>query len=172
MQQTLERLGVLGPSTVMVDGSGLSTRNRVSARTLLRALAKSRESFAFGPELIAALPLAEVDGTLEKRAAGSKGHLRAKTGLLSDARVTSLSGYAELADGELVVFSIIVNGFGQGARAAMDGVDAFVAELLRHGGETLGSGGGASAGIVGRGEVGWLGGHDREAERDSLAPAS
>lgn len=140
MVQTLEQLEVPGAGTVIVDGSGLSTRNRISARTLHRALAAARTSFAFGPELMTSLPLAAADGTLEKRAGGVRGRVRAKTGLLSDARVTSLSGIAELADGEIVLFAIIVNGFQHGARAAMDGVDAFVAELVRHGGE----GGGAS----------------------------
>ena len=48
--------------------------------------------------------------------------------------MTSLSGFAELADGEIALFAIVVNGYGQGARAAMDGVDAFVAELIKHGG--------------------------------------
>ena len=132
MEQTLSRLGVLGPGTHIVDGSGLSTRNRVSARSLNAALTVGGRAFAFGPELVAALPRAADDGTLEKRARKSKGRVRAKTGLLSDARVTSLSGYAELADGEIAVFSIVVNAYANGARAAMDGVDAFVAELIKH----------------------------------------
>ena len=164
MEQSLDKMGVLGPGTVMVDGSGLSTRNRVSARTLHQALAVSRASFAFGPELLASLPLAEADGTLEKRAAGLRGRVRAKTGLLSDARVTSLSGYAELPDGELVLFAVIVNGFGKGSRAAMDGVDAFVAEMLRHGGEVIEATPSQPASAVRRNGAEWLGAQEREAE--------
>ncbi len=169
MQAALDEMGVLGAGTVLVDGSGLSTRNRVSARTLHRALVASRASFAFGPEMLASLPLAQADGTLEKRAAGLRGRVRAKTGLLSDARVTSLSGYAELADGELAIFAVIVNGYKNGARAAMDGVDAFVAELVRHGAEVGGDEGAVpQAADAGRGL--WLGAHEREAE--GLPPAS
>jgi D-alanyl-D-alanine carboxypeptidase/D-alanyl-D-alanine-endopeptidase (penicillin-binding protein 4) len=133
MDQSLSRLGVIGPGTRIVDGSGLSTSNRVSARSFEAALALARHSFAYGPEMMSAFPLAAADGTLEKRAQGLEGRVRAKTGLLSDARVTSLSGYAQLADGELAIFSVIVNDFQKGARAAMDGVDAFVGELVKHG---------------------------------------
>jgi len=172
MEQSLDGLGVLGPGTTLVDGSGLSTRNRVSARTLHRALETSRSSFAFGPELLASLPLAQADGTLEKRAAGLRGRVRAKTGLLSDARVTSLSGYAEVADGELVLFAVIVNGYGKGARAAMDGVDAFIAELLRHGGRTWDASGPKGVGQTSPGGTHWLGAApERAQDLDEAAAA-
>ncbi len=172
MEQSLEKMGVLGPGTTIVDGSGLSTRNRVSARTIHSALAAARASFAFGPELLASFPLAEADGTLEKRARGLRGRVRAKTGLLSDARVTSLSGYAELADGELVLFSIIVNGYAKGARPAMDGVDGFVAELLRHGGDTAGSATATRAKATRGVASDWLGALPQERDEDGFSPAS
>lgn len=169
MEQTLRRLDVLAPGTRIVDGSGLSTNNRVTARSLAAALSRARRSFAYGPELLSAFPLASADGTLEKRARDAKGRVRAKTGLLSDARVTSLSGYAELADGELVHFAVIVNDFRKGARAAMDGVDAFVAEMLKHGAAigalTAPVGGDAGAAGV------WSGDQEREASV-TFAPAS
>ena len=76
------------------------------------------------------MPIAEVDGTLEKRMRGSKGRVRAKTGLLSDAKVTALSGYAERADGEVLIFSILVNGHSGGSAGAMDAVDELAATLL------------------------------------------
>jgi D-alanyl-D-alanine carboxypeptidase len=53
--------------------------------------------------------------------------VRAKTGLLT--RVTALSGFAELADGTQVVFSLIANGFRGDAERAMDAVDGFVSAL-------------------------------------------
>jgi D-alanyl-D-alanine carboxypeptidase/D-alanyl-D-alanine-endopeptidase (penicillin-binding protein 4) len=116
---------------VVVDGSGLSPRSRVSPRSLVAALRGGSEAFRFGPELVAALPIAGRDGTLERRAREALDDVRAKTGLLSDQRTTSLSGFAELADGEIAVFSILVNGYKGGTSAAMDAVDAWVAQLTR-----------------------------------------
>jgi D-alanyl-D-alanine carboxypeptidase len=53
--------------------------------------------------------------------------VRAKTGLLT--RITALSGFAELADGTQVVFSLIVNGYRSSDERAMDAVDGFVSAL-------------------------------------------
>ena len=76
------------------------------------------------------MPIAERDGTLEKRLKGRAGRIRAKTGLLADAASTSLSGYAERDDGETLIFSIVVNGFTGGAGRAMDSVDRLAGALL------------------------------------------
>lgn len=123
-------LGAMGlplEGLVLVDGSGLSYENRVTPRLLVAALRAAFNDFAFGPEFQAALPIASADGTLEERAEGTPGRVRAKTGLLT--RVTGLSGFALRGDGERVAFSILVNGFRGSARGAMDAVDRF-AELL------------------------------------------
>lgn len=128
MRERLATLGLDPASFTLVDGSGLSTHNRVTSRILVQALQKARSSFAVGPELVAALPIAARDGTLEKRADAAGERVRAKTGLLD--RVTGLSGYAELSDGTDVVFSILVNGYRAGDDAAMDAVDGFVAALV------------------------------------------
>lgn len=130
LRRELARHGVdLGEAT-LVDGSGLSLQNRVTPRTLVRALRVGRESFRIGPEFVASLPIAEMDGTLEERLRGGPGRIRAKTGLLSDAAVTALSGYAERADGEVLIFSILVNGHSGGSGAAMDAVDRLAEALL------------------------------------------
>jgi D-alanyl-D-alanine carboxypeptidase/D-alanyl-D-alanine-endopeptidase (penicillin-binding protein 4) len=123
----LGRLEIDLAGLLMVDGSGLSYQNRVTPRTLVSALRMAESSFAFGPEFVAALPIAAADGTLEKRTEGAAGRVRAKTGLLT--RVTSLSGYAMSADGQPLVFSILVNGFTGSDEAAMDAVDHIASEL-------------------------------------------
>ena len=128
VRRELETLGLPVAGATLVDGSGLSYENRVSPRLFVEALRTADRSFRFGPEFVSALPIGAADGTLEKRAEGVGAALRAKTGLLT--RVTGLSGYARLADGRVVVFSILVNGFRGSADSAMDGVDQFVAELV------------------------------------------
>ena len=91
MRAQLGAIGVNLGDANLVDGSGLSVQNRITPRAFVNALTVARESFEFGPEFVAAMPIAEVDGTLKKRMRGSKGRVRAKTGLLSDAKVTALS---------------------------------------------------------------------------------
>ncbi|MHA7840201.1 MAG: D-alanyl-D-alanine carboxypeptidase, partial [bacterium] len=82
------------------------------------------------PEFMASMPIADRDGTLEERLPGGTGRIRAKTGLLSDASVTALSGYAERADGETLLFSILVNGHSGGSGAAMEAVDRIAQTLI------------------------------------------
>jgi D-alanyl-D-alanine carboxypeptidase/D-alanyl-D-alanine-endopeptidase (penicillin-binding protein 4) len=128
MRRELAGLGLAVDHLSFVDGSGLSYANRVAPRSLVEALLLGERSFRFGPEFVAALPIAAADGTLEERAEGAAHSVRAKTGLLT--RVTGLSGYARLPDGRVAVFSILANGYRDGAQAALDGVDGFVAELV------------------------------------------
>ncbi|MCP4903655.1 MAG: D-alanyl-D-alanine carboxypeptidase/D-alanyl-D-alanine-endopeptidase [bacterium] len=126
----LGRLGIDLTDARLVDGSGLSIQNRLTPRMLVAALAIGRSSFRMGAEFVASMPIAELDGTLETRLRGGRGRIRAKTGLLSDASVTSLSGYAERADGETLIFSILVNGHSGGSAAAIDAVDRVAHALL------------------------------------------
>jgi D-alanyl-D-alanine carboxypeptidase/D-alanyl-D-alanine-endopeptidase (penicillin-binding protein 4) len=128
LRQELARLGLDTGGIVIADGSGLSYENRIAPRNLVAALRLASGSFRFGPEFVAALPIASEDGTLEDRADGAADAVRAKTGLLT--RVTALSGFAHLADGTEAVFSIITNGYRGDAERAMAALDGFVAELV------------------------------------------
>ena len=129
LRRTFESMGVFLDGSRFVDGSGLSYENRISPRTLVEALSAARRSFHYGPELIAALPIAGQDGTLARRTKQSRGRVRAKTGLLT--RVTGLSGYAWTDDGEELVFSILVNGYRGSDEEAMAAVDGFAEALTR-----------------------------------------
>jgi D-alanyl-D-alanine carboxypeptidase/D-alanyl-D-alanine-endopeptidase (penicillin-binding protein 4) len=124
----LESLGLDLKGLRIVDGSGLSYRDKLTPRALVDALRIAWSSFRIGPELTSALPIANGDGTLEKRMGEAPGRARAKTGLLS--RVTSLSGFAELADGETAVFSVLTNGYRGSDEEAMKALDHFVAVLV------------------------------------------
>jgi len=119
--------GLSTEGMTLADGSGLSHDNRVTARQMVSALRLADASFRFGPEFVGSLPIGAGDGTLAKRASDSASAVRAKTGLLTG--VTALSGFAELADGNQVVFSVIVNGFRSSAERAVDAVDGFVSAL-------------------------------------------
>ncbi len=130
LRKELGKLGVDLSNATIVDGSGLSLQNRVTPRTFVGALRLGLDSFQLGPEFVASMPIAERDGTLEKRLQGGAGRIRAKTGLIGDAAVTSLSGYVERADGETLIFSILVNGYSGSSGVAIDAVDRLARTLL------------------------------------------
>jgi D-alanyl-D-alanine carboxypeptidase/D-alanyl-D-alanine-endopeptidase (penicillin-binding protein 4) len=108
--ETLAQLGVVTDRLQVSDGSGLSRRNFLTARLvvdLLQALALPTHAEAFK----ASLPIAGVDGTLERRLVDGActGRVRAKTGTLSHAR--ALSGYITTRSGRTVTFSVIANNY-------------------------------------------------------------
>jgi D-alanyl-D-alanine carboxypeptidase/D-alanyl-D-alanine-endopeptidase (penicillin-binding protein 4) len=108
VRQFLTQAGINPAGLVMLDGSGLSRADLVTADTTLQLLTymnRHRFSVAFRD----ALPVAGLDGTLRNRMKGTpaQGNVRAKTGTLGTA--TSLSGYVLSAAGERLVFSLMVN---------------------------------------------------------------
>jgi D-alanyl-D-alanine carboxypeptidase/D-alanyl-D-alanine-endopeptidase (penicillin-binding protein 4) len=129
LEARLAALGVPLAGATLVDGSGLSRANRVSARMLVEALRRGEASFVAGPELLAALPIAALDGTLARRAAAARARVRAKTGSLDG--VTSLAGFARTEGGRDLVFAVLVNGYRNGDRAAADAMDGVAAALVR-----------------------------------------
>jgi D-alanyl-D-alanine carboxypeptidase/D-alanyl-D-alanine-endopeptidase (penicillin-binding protein 4) len=75
------------------------------------------------------LPVAGVDGTLERRLrrTAATGRLWAKTGSLN--RVRALSGYATTAEGRSLIVVLLVNNFpgtGAAADAALDRIAAVI----------------------------------------------
>jgi serine-type D-Ala-D-Ala carboxypeptidase/endopeptidase (penicillin-binding protein 4) len=129
LRARLTALGVELGDTRIVDGSGLSRTNRVSARVLVETLRRGEAAFETGPELLAGLPIAALDGTLERRAEGARGRVRAKTGSLDG--VTSLAGFARSERGRELVFAVIVNGVRHGDAAASAAMDGVAAALVR-----------------------------------------
>lgn len=94
---------------VILDGSGLSRYNLLSPHQIVQLLKWTYETFKMGSEFEASLPIAGVDGTLQSRLLQAKGKVRAKTGSMTG--VTGISGYALTKDGEVLAFSILINGF-------------------------------------------------------------
>jgi D-alanyl-D-alanine carboxypeptidase/D-alanyl-D-alanine-endopeptidase (penicillin-binding protein 4) len=104
----LASAGVDPSRVVMLDGSGLSRADLVTADATVRLLTYMNSHRA-GTVFRDALPVAGVDGTLRSRMKGTaaQGNVRAKTGTLGTA--TSLSGYVLSAAGERLVFSLMIN---------------------------------------------------------------
>jgi D-alanyl-D-alanine carboxypeptidase/D-alanyl-D-alanine-endopeptidase (penicillin-binding protein 4) len=92
------------------DGSGLSRHTYVTPRTLVTALDAMRRHADFRV-FYDALPIAGVDGTIDKRMRGTpaQGNVHAKTGYIDKAR--SLSGYVTTADNRLLIFSMLCNNY-------------------------------------------------------------
>jgi D-alanyl-D-alanine carboxypeptidase/D-alanyl-D-alanine-endopeptidase (penicillin-binding protein 4) len=142
--QTLAALSQAGFDTAgarVVDGSGLSTENRIPARLLAAVLAAAAAP-AEGPRdtqflrpITSGLPVAGGDGTLDERfgtdspAAAGRGVVRAKTGTLTD--VSSLAGVTTDTDGRLLVFALMSNGVSPAT--ARPRLDAVAARLSRCG---------------------------------------
>lgn len=106
MATFLDDVGVPRGSYRIENGSGLSRRSRLRPAVLVQVLRGIYRDFAIGPEILSALPIAGVDGTLHWRLkhADVQGAVRAKTGTLSG--VTCLSGYAGHG-GRMLFFSVM-----------------------------------------------------------------
>jgi len=98
----------LGAHQHLVDGSGLSRANRISALFLVKLLNRVQRFPEFRAEFMNALSVARWDGTLRNRdfPEALQGRLRAKSGTLQG--VSNLSGF--LTPGQdTVVFSFLIN---------------------------------------------------------------
>ena len=129
VEDTLGTLGISKDSYAYADGSGLSRLNLVSADTLVQILKfmHRHRDFSF---FYNALAIAGIDGTMEIRMKGTKAenNVHAKTGTLSN--VSSLAGYVQTADGEMLTFAIIANNFLASKNAAEKLQDKAVLRLV------------------------------------------
>jgi len=105
---------------VVENGSGLSRKERISARHMGQLLLAAFKSPVM-PEFISSLPIAAVDGTLKNRFTDTpvKGLAHMKTGALNDVR--ALAGYLLDKMGRRVIVVFFVNHDQAGqSRIAMD----------------------------------------------------
>jgi len=125
--------GVPANGQQIVDGSGLSRRDTVSAETVLAVLRHMYDPAGTSP-FVTGLPIAGVDGTLSERMRNTlaAGNVRAKTGTMSNIR--SLAGYVKTRDGETLAFAALVNNFegpGAAANQALDSIAVLLASFSR-----------------------------------------
>lgn len=104
----LRQRGVLGADDDLVDGSGLSHSNRLSAGTLVRVLAAATQEPEWGDALIQSLEHGG-EGTLIHRLRDPtvRKRLRAKTGYING--VASLAGVVTSRSGARYVFAFLIN---------------------------------------------------------------
>lgn len=106
-------IGIKGDIKIL-NGSGLSTENRVSSRQILAVLNWMEKRGDLFPDFLASLPATGWDGTVKKRLKNSEhlaGIIRAKSGTLTEPiTVAALAGYFRHPKEGWVSFSIISNG--------------------------------------------------------------
>jgi serine-type D-Ala-D-Ala carboxypeptidase/endopeptidase (penicillin-binding protein 4) len=109
----------------IVDGSGLSRYDRLTANAVVAMLRASWLDVDLREILLSSLPVAGRSGTLDRRMRGTAaaGRVRAKTGTLSEA--SALSGYAN----RRYAFSVIQNGSPVSTFWARKAQDRFAAIL-------------------------------------------
>lgn len=110
IDEVFGRAGVEARDYVIADGSGLSLYNYLSPRILLMLLRYAYRQESIRADLYPSLPVAGVDGTLEKRMKGTpaEGNVHAKTGTVTG--VSTLSGYCQHPSGHTLAFSIMNQG--------------------------------------------------------------
>ena len=109
-RKLIGRIGLNAGEYKLADGSGLSLYNYVTPELMVRLLRFAWQRQDIYAPLLGALPIAGIDGTLEKRMqkSAAAGNVRAKTGTLTG--ISSLAGYCTAANGHQLCFCIINQG--------------------------------------------------------------
>lgn len=115
VNRLITKLGFRPSDYYIADGSGLSLYNYVSPELEVAFLRYAYANEDIYQHLIDAMPIAGVDGTLEKRMRSGYAHtnVKAKTGTVTG--VSALAGYCTAANGHQLCFSIINMGIRKAA---------------------------------------------------------
>ena len=113
IESFLTDLGIDRYSYEILEGSGLTRYNQVTADLYIRVLKYMYDDRFLFDYFLNSLSVAGKDGTLKHRMIGTQaeGNVYAKTGTLNG--VSALSGYLIDTDNEIVIFYIVMNGFGR-----------------------------------------------------------
>lgn len=117
----------------ILEGSGLTRYNKVNADMYMKILKNMYDDRFVFDYFLNSLSIAGKDGTLRKRmiGTGAEGNVYAKTGTINS--VSALSGYVIDKDSEILMFFIVMNGFGGNAtemRLAQDDVCITLSECI------------------------------------------
>lgn len=129
----LERRGIDHKGLVLENGSGLSRSEMISPNQLAAVLRHGAAS-DWAPEFTASLPVAAVDGGMQKRLRDSPlaSRARFKTGTLRD--VTAMAGYMKDDSGRALVVVAMINHAAATKQVARPILDALVDWVARSGG--------------------------------------
>jgi D-alanyl-D-alanine carboxypeptidase/D-alanyl-D-alanine-endopeptidase (penicillin-binding protein 4) len=123
VSEYLAQIGVPVGTYTMINGSGLARDTRFTPAQINAVLLDMVNDPRVGPEFLASLSVAGVDGTLRRRFddAGD-GLVRGKTGSLNS--VNCVTGYVRGSDGDMYVFTVLANDVekGRAARSIQDQV--------------------------------------------------
>jgi D-alanyl-D-alanine carboxypeptidase/D-alanyl-D-alanine-endopeptidase (penicillin-binding protein 4) len=112
MKPFLTKAGIDSGDIIMVDGSGLDGRNKMTPRAHVRLLNYMYHRFQVSPEFVSSLSIGGVDGTERKRFKKNGGPVnrsRLKIGYLWG--ISGLSGYIETRRGDVIAFCMLTNDF-------------------------------------------------------------
>ena len=126
-----EKVGASAGDVTVTDGSGLSTLDRVTPRSIVQLLSYAHRS-NWSADYHASLPVAGESELLRHRMryTPAQGNLHAKTGTTND--VIGLAGYVTARDGEVIAFAFLYNGRDRwNARDAIDVSGATLAGFVR-----------------------------------------
>jgi D-alanyl-D-alanine carboxypeptidase/D-alanyl-D-alanine-endopeptidase (penicillin-binding protein 4) len=126
--EIVTRLGVPEEGWALADGSGLAHTDLATPRGLV-ALLVAMDRHPCAAAFRDSLPIAGVDGTLEKRFRGTaaEGRVTAKTGTLHLAH--ALAGYVTTVRGDRLAFAVLVNNASGKSGEALKALDAIVVAL-------------------------------------------
>ena len=113
------------------DGSGLSTLDSLTPRTMIQLLSYAHHG-PWSSAFHGSLPVAGESELLRRRmrSTPAQGNLHAKTGTTDT--VIGLGGYVTAKDGEIIAFSFIYNGHDRwNAKSTMDAMGATLANFVR-----------------------------------------
>lgn len=130
VERNLHRMGFAPGSFRVVDGSGLSRYNLCYPRQLAEVLTTLYNDPLLQTELLEALPVAGVDGTLYRRMQNGEARIRvrAKTGTMTG--VSCLAGFAFGQSGKTYCFAVMFNNYPGKANEVRRIQDAILERLL------------------------------------------
>jgi D-alanyl-D-alanine carboxypeptidase/D-alanyl-D-alanine-endopeptidase (penicillin-binding protein 4) len=125
----LDSIGCEPYEAVMLDGSGLSSNNNISALMTVRLLVHMYNSNVAGP-FVSSLPMGAVSGTMKNYFVDEmfKGRVVAKTGTITSAK--SFAGYFTTNSGRRIAFTTFANGFTVPSRMITDNMERIVREII------------------------------------------
>ena len=130
MRKSLDTIGVSTTGATLLDGSGLSSKNRVQSNAISKLLFEIQDEPTFDT-FYKSLPVGGnsnrlIGGTLKNRFKGDyAGKVHAKTGYIDG--VYSLSGYVETNSGNTLIFSILTE---YRSSSAISGIDRVVKTII------------------------------------------